>query len=117
MAGWLVCCEGCGGGQVGVAFMCTMGGDGGGVSAVVMHQFEIEGKKTYLNVLWSQVCRAAGCLGVGVQRGVGGCSRVACVCVKGQLEMKGMKGLPFFWWGVWLPCPQMVMWQQRWCHS
>src|SRR6266702_2466105 len=71
--------------------------NGGGVSAVVMHQFEIERKKTYLNVLWSQVCRAAGCLGVGVQRGVGGCSRVACVCVKGQLEMKGMKGLPFFW--------------------
>ncbi len=95
MAGWLVCHEGCGGGQAGVAFVHTMGGDGG-VSAVVMHRFEIEEKKTYLNVLWSQVCRAVGCLGVGVPGGVGGCSRVACVCVKGQLETKGTKGLPFF---------------------
>ncbi len=58
MAGWLVCHEGCDGGQAGVAIVHMRGGDGGGgVSAVVMHWFKIEKKKkkkTYLDVLVEQ---------------------------------------------------------------
>jgi len=88
---------------VGVAFVCTRGGDGSDVvSAVVLHQFKMRRKKkkkkrkTYLNVLVepSFFVRWWG------------------VCVRGKLDVKGTKDLHFFlrggtkyseWWW-WLTC-------------